>query len=359
MYAEIERLLSQIKCESGNDLLDARAPGSSAPAPASSTAVRTGIAAIDAALGSIAEDAPVIELLGTPASGKTQALYRVCICASLAASVSLDDGGTVDLGGCGLHTLFIDVDGKSDVRLLAHYMRAFVTSRLGNQGSAARVDEIVNMALDRIHVFAPSCTQSLIATLSLLPKYAADNGIEKSQCVLLVDGLGTHFWYDRRAANYMSLKSRRATPAFRLQQLFVDTLQEVRRHLGCVCFVTSILFLRHSGDLAAARSGSQESVGTDGQSSQGSSQMSQALGRMSRVVESGQGVFNDHMIPRWRSVVARSFVLEGAPVAGGQQRLHQQQLLQLPGTAVTFTEVGGSRSQQTAYVGPHGLQASP
>ncbi|KAJ1826780.1 hypothetical protein LPJ73_008925, partial [Coemansia sp. RSA 2703] len=224
----IERLLSQIKRESGSDLLATGVSASSGPALTRSVPLKTGIELLDEALSETTDATPIIELLGTPASGKTQVLYQICIHVSLAQTATLQDGQKVDLGGSELHALLIDVDGKSDVQLLAQYMRALVKDKLGDQTDKETVDGIVNAALSRIHVFAPDSTQSLIATLSMLPKYVADSGFNKSQCVVLIDGLGSHFWYDRRAANFVTMKSRRATPAFRLQQLFVDTLQEVQ-----------------------------------------------------------------------------------------------------------------------------------
>ncbi|KAJ2852350.1 hypothetical protein J3B02_003477, partial [Coemansia erecta] len=288
MYAEIERLLSQIASESGHDVVrSSAAPGSTSNTqsqrPTKRKQVQTSVHPLDTALTELdGEDAmpPMLELLGTPGSGKTQTLYRICASAALPETIGTGSS-TVRLNGHGSHVLFVDVDGKSDVRLLSQSIRgkARENIELGHKGQLVDdkgiMNEAVGSALKRIHMFSPETTQSLVATLAMLPRYAAQQGINTAECVLLVDGLGANFWFDRRSADNSWLRIKRATPMFRLQQLLVDTLQQMRRQMGCLCVVTSVLFLRNSSaEPVLAKSISQESMGSPSQEgSQGSQSM--------------------------------------------------------------------------------------
>ncbi|KAJ1823088.1 hypothetical protein LPJ56_000423 [Coemansia sp. RSA 2599] len=361
MYAEIERLLLQVGSESGHDVVHSRmAPESASSTQSSRPAKRkrmlTGVQPLDIALGELNGDdamiSPMLELLGQPGSGKTQTLYRICASAALPETLGAGSSA-VRLNGHGSHVLFVDVDGKSDMRLLCQYLRSLVRESVksgcgGRQVNEQLLNEAVGSALDRIHVFSPETTQSLVATLAMLPRYAAQHGIEAAGCVLLVDGLGANFWFDKRSADNTWLRIKRATPMFRLQQLLVDTLQQVRRQMGCLCVVTSVLFLRSGAESALAKSASQESMGPSSQGSQGS-QPGQRQ-HQQRAIEADGTVYRDHMIPRWQSVVSRSFVLESALCRDG------------PGTELRLTPVADGRGRQQpyrAYIGAQGLRAAP
>ncbi|KAJ2332181.1 hypothetical protein GGI00_002906 [Coemansia sp. RSA 2681] len=339
MASELERLLSQITSESARGVARL-APLQRSP-PGLST-VFTGVEALDDALreiydddsgGGSSGDAPLLELLGLPGSGKTQVLYHVCTTIALPRSTS----------GYESHVLLIDIDGKASPRMLAQHMRDRVVRAAAMP--ASEIEQAIAEALRRVHFFAPSSTQSLIATLAMLPKYVHDKGIAAG--ALLIDGLGANYWVDRKEAAHIRLRSRRATPFFRLQQLLVDTLQLAHQRLGCLAVAASLLLLPVL-DSAPRQASQDSSSGSQGASSQ------------ARVIEAQLHEYRDHMIQRWSSVVSRSFVLDSACVDGS--RPSEGAL-----TRVTFAPVDSRRQQArqaaasrlfTAYVSQHGLRGS-
>lgn len=162
----------------------------------------------------------MVELIGQPKSGKTHQLL-------LMARQLVTEG----------EVLLVDVDGRADLRQL--------------QGLAEE-------ELSRIHVFRPLTIQSLIATLSLLPRFGGISG-------LLVDGLNTYHRVDRKQTQREGRSSRQGTAWFQMQRLVADTLREVHQRLGCLTVVTLVVPDRE---------------------------------------------FRDPMIPRWRSLVNQSYWVE-------------------------------------------------
>ncbi|KAJ1938352.1 hypothetical protein GGF37_004841 [Kickxella alabastrina] len=366
MYAKIERLLSQVESESGHGILGKKRTPSAFRSPN----ITTGIPPLDDALkehtANITQEEqhprpPLFELLGASGSGKTQMLYRICVSTAMPRSAKLSNGTTVDLQGHSAHVLLVDIDGKMSMDILAHQIRErareLIKKNKGLEFNNSEEEEegrVVEEALGRIRVFTPESTHSLVATLALLPRYAQDID---APLVLLVDGLGANFWLDKRTSDHMWLKIKRATPWFRLQQVMVDTLQQVHLALGCLCVVTSGLFLRSTEGSGLVRMASQESASS---ASQGSQQAAGGGGQQgARSIEVGQCVYRDHMIPRWKSAVTGSFVLESMPGAG------HGGMVDCPVTKITLMNVGGQQNQNqqqalgnplqkyTMYVGTH------
>ncbi|KAJ2745945.1 hypothetical protein GGI20_001760 [Coemansia sp. BCRC 34301] len=325
MSSELERLLSQIKSECAHDVV--------AP-PTQAVTVFTGVEALDDALSEIYNPSnnscrspppPLFELLGQTASGKTQTLYHICATIAMPRCLAGHEG----------HVLFVDIDGKASPRILAHHML--------HQAPTTTSEATITRALQRVHFFAPSSTQSLIATLALLPKYVRDRDI--TPAALLIDGLGCNYWADRKEAAHIRLRSKRVTPFFRLQQLLVDTLQMVHQRLACLAVAASLLLLP-ALDNTPSKPPEQEPYSASSCSEEPSSQP-QPL------------EYRDHMIQRWSSLVTRSFVLDSAcvePSSSSRSAL----------TRVTFTPSSSHRRHQsqpaskplsyTAYIGPHGLR---
>ncbi|KAJ2724539.1 hypothetical protein GGI07_001886 [Coemansia sp. Benny D115] len=394
MYAEIERLLAQVTSERGCDLLNV-APASSTQntsqtlgTPLHQTSTRTtGLPPLDGFLQTYSgSNQPVIELLGASGSGKTQALYRICSTFAMPATVTLPsdkDQLTVPLGGHGQHVLFVDIDGKLCTRLLAHHIRWRLKNAIASSSPNHTallddlVDDLVDDCLDRVHVFSPESTQSAVATLAMLPGYLKSRNVQGSDLgVLLIDGLGANFWYDKRAAEQVKLKVKRATAWFRIQQLLVDTIQQSQRVLGCLCVATCVLFLRRNEQqlqqgLGLNRQGSGGSTddltlsASPRDTSAGSEGGVRDLRAKPRVFvgQLGGTPFRDHMIARWGlSVVDCSFLLESSPAAAGQSD-----------TVATFTRLPqcgdrgdratpsspadtGQQSVCSVRIGPRGMQ---
>ncbi|KAJ2661788.1 hypothetical protein IWW48_002182 [Coemansia sp. RSA 1200] len=283
MASEIDQLLSQIRSETARELLESR------------RGLVTGIQPIDEAIAEAdrsGTDAAVIECVGAPGSGKTQVLWHICAMAAMPQA---------ELGGANRHVLFVDIDGRADLWMLARHMEgvygeAMRSSCNGNGGAeeARRATKAaVREALGRVHLFSPDSTNSLIATLALAPKYLAERQI-RGRVVLLIDGLGSNYGFERKEATHVRMASKSATPWFRTQQTLIATIQRLHQHASCLTVATSLLML----PAAAAEGGaSQEPARSDG-----------TRQRTVRL-ENGE-LFRDHMIPRWLNVVSSSFVLE-------------------------------------------------
>ncbi|KAJ1961978.1 hypothetical protein GGI12_002934 [Dipsacomyces acuminosporus] len=359
MYSEIEQLLAQIQCETGDGIAEQthRSRGD----------VLTGVGPIDDALkeleakeGKRASEL-IVELVGLPGGGKTQSLYRICTTiampraarlGSTAASASNRDA--VQLHGCESHVVLVDADGKFDIALLRKYIYGQAIDAVRSNSSLgpslasdavadALATSAVNSTLARIHIFTPRSTHSLVATLALLPKYLSERDIAQPGA-LLIDGIGSNYWIDRKEGSLFKLMSKRATPWFRLQQLLVDTLQSVHRRLQCLVVVANLLVLRHNGASSSAKATSSPGP--------------ESSGGYRRVIAACKQEYKDHMIPRWPSILARSFVLESSVVSG-----HSEEKML---TSISFTPIDKQQQQQnlkqlpsqvqTVYVGDLGLR---
>ncbi|KAJ1729678.1 hypothetical protein LPJ72_004850 [Coemansia sp. Benny D160-2] len=284
MASEVDRLLSQIRSETARELFESR------------QGLVTGIQPIDEAIaeaGRSSTDAALIECVGAPGSGKTHVLWHICAMAAMPQA---------ELGGANRHVLLVDIDGRADLWMLAQHMEGVygeaMRSGRGENGGAEEArratEAAVREALGRVHLFSPDSTSSLIATLALVPKYLAERQI-RGRVVLLIDGLGSNYGFERKEATHVRMASKSATPWFRTQQTLVATIQRLHQHTSCLTVATSLLMLPAAA--AAAGGSSQEHARSDG-----------TRQRTVRL-ENGE-LFRDHMIPRWLNVVSGSFVLE-------------------------------------------------
>ncbi|KAJ2557532.1 hypothetical protein EV175_001291 [Coemansia sp. RSA 1933] len=293
MVSEVDQLLSQIRNETASELLESNNSSSK-------HGLSVGMQPIDEAIAEAGRHnaSAVIECLGLPGSGKTQIVWHICATAAMPRIVRRTDGGDAALNGAGKHVLLMDVDGRADPCDLARHMEGIYRKAIGDGPLADESDKAaecatraaVSEALEHVHVFTPSSTDALVATLCLVPKYLADRKITE-RVVLVIDGLGNNYGFERKEASYVRRASRNATPWFRMQQVLVDVIQRVHQQFSCLTVATGLLMLPVS-DLASAASG------PGGEGSQ------------QRVIRVEQGEFRDHMIPRWLNVVTRSFVLE-------------------------------------------------
>ncbi|KAJ1995221.1 hypothetical protein GGI25_002136 [Coemansia spiralis] len=329
MSDKIDQLLSQIQSETARDLIELVQPSRD------KKTVATGIALIDDILTEVSAPkhggGPVIELLGQPGSGKTQMLYHICAKAALPSEIALATSSTtaedvhskkIALNGCNKHVLIVDIDGRVDLRVLSLHMEKFCNDVMEKHGlgclpdrssTRSAIGSALKQALERVHVFSPSTTNSLVATLGIMPKYLSDRSIA-GPVVLLMDGLGNNYWIDRKEASYIRLVSKKATPWFRLQQVLIDTLQQFCQQFCCLTVATSLLMLPASDP--AARFGSQETKGAGNgegsrQTKNPNDRKQQQQQQQQRVIEIDTGEeYRDHMIPRWQNIVSQSFVLE-------------------------------------------------
>ncbi|KAJ1663529.1 hypothetical protein IW140_004958 [Coemansia sp. RSA 1813] len=329
MVSEVDRLLSQVRSETARELLECK-----------QTLLAIGIQPVDDAIAEAAgsKTSPVIEFLGLPGSGKSHVLWHICAKAAMSQTVPTADDGesNIVLNGANKHVLLFDIDGRADLCMLSRHMEGVYKEAIAsanglmmaggpNTESTQRATRAaVREALGRVHVFAPASTNALVATLGLVPKYLVERKIS-GPVVLLIDGLGNNYGFERKEASYVRKASRNATPWFRMQQVLVDTVQRVHQRFSCLTVATGLLMLPVS-DAAASGEGSQQ-----------------------RIVKVDQGEFRDHMIPRWLNIVSSSFVLE------------KTRALDALATAISITPIDKCTHQKLAdkrlvmHVGDHGL----
>lgn len=146
----------------------------------------------------------IVELQGPAASGKSHLLYYMLINCVLHSS---------KLSGWGKAAILFDTDHKFDVRRFAQLLRSRARRLLPMDSPA--LDAIVTKALDSLHVFQPSSSHQLTATIHHLPAYLATNLPDADLGILAIDSITAFHWPDRynheqirsANANHASLRS--------------------------------------------------------------------------------------------------------------------------------------------------------
>ena len=208
----------------------------------------------------------VVELQGSPSTGKTSLLLLLALIATLPPSFALacQAGQTlhVDVGGKSQGVVWADCDAKFDVVRLAQLMRAHL-GRVVNEAVAAATEhgtgpppvpvpvpreldqqlgQIVSDSLNRVVVLRPTSTLQLATTLEALPVvWLAER--RPVLLYLLIDGISSFWWQDQRdlegrpsrplPGGPHSLPS--ATPPLRL---FLSAVAHVRATLAPTTFLT-------------------------------------------------------------------------------------------------------------------------
>jgi DNA-repair protein XRCC2 len=160
----------------------------------------------------------VIEIQGPAASGKTQLLYHMaawCLLPKKVLVVSSDGHAEcmVHLGGWYRSAIVFDCDGRWDTRRL----HTILVTRLDELFSKARlpplphkpnstVSSIALESLSRLHLFRPTSSFQLAATLLNLPKYHAEQMPNEQISLLLVDSISSFYWTDRWEAEHLDSK---------------------------------------------------------------------------------------------------------------------------------------------------------
>jgi DNA-repair protein XRCC2 len=131
----------------------------------------------------------VIEVQGPAASGKSHLFYYLLASCVLPASYS-----SVNLSGWGKAAVLLDADHKFDVKRFSQLLR----SRVGRLSlNSATVEAIATKALGLLHVFQPTSSHQLVATIQHLPMYLATNLPEVDLGLVAVDSITAFYWPDR------------------------------------------------------------------------------------------------------------------------------------------------------------------
>ncbi|KAJ3750228.1 hypothetical protein DFH05DRAFT_1531800 [Lentinula detonsa] len=138
----------------------------------------------------------VVEIQGPPASGKSHLLYLlmcICIIPTTHASISL--------GGWDKVVLFFDTDASFDLvrfeRLLTSHLEAALNTNIST------VQQLVKRSLKNLHIFRPTSSIQLAATLLCLPSYHHTKLPDSEIGILAVDSMSAFYWLDRFTAEQL------------------------------------------------------------------------------------------------------------------------------------------------------------
>jgi DNA-repair protein XRCC2 len=159
----------------------------------------------------------VVELQGPPCSGKTEILVYWILVAALPAQWQVDLSApsssrppraeTLTIGGRGQAVAFFDNDGRFSAQRVEYLMRNHIEGRLedltnrqamlfGCRPTPAALQQVLDDALARIHVFRPASTLSLAATLRALPRYLHDRDPDTELAYVMIDSLSAFHHQD-------------------------------------------------------------------------------------------------------------------------------------------------------------------
>ena len=157
----------------------------------------------------------VIEIQGPAASGKTQLLYHLaasCILPEevLVTSAAVHAERAVPIGGWCRSAVVFDCDGRWDTRRLHEILVTRLATSFSKtqfpplpHGPNSNISLIAVESLSRLHVFRPTSSFQLAATLINLPKYHAEKMPDEEIRLLFVDSISTFYWADKWQAEHL------------------------------------------------------------------------------------------------------------------------------------------------------------
>lgn len=204
----------------------------------------------------------VIEIQGPAASGKTQCLqfFAMTTCLPREWQVSLSVRGSsrpprpekIAIGGREKCVAIIDCDGRFDIQRTYHLVHSHLVRRV--QEHAATIPSLYSAeadsealhtetirALKRVHIFRPSFSASLAATLFRLPDYAAKN-CQAELAFLLIDNISAFYWQDRYQLEHQAASNKKNLHRSNPMSHVLKALHEVRQRTGVVTVLTNWAF---------------------------------------------------------------------------------------------------------------------
>ncbi|CCA71880.1 hypothetical protein PIIN_05815 [Serendipita indica DSM 11827] len=153
----------------------------------------------------------VIEIQGPSGSGKTELLYYLAMTTILPHNVQLtlrEGHLELDVGAREKSVVVCDCDGQWNISRFHKILKQLLWQRVedacpdsvsADQSQIeAQLEEVVVEALRRLHIFRPTSSASLAATLLMLPRYHFENMRYEELCMLMIDGgLSSFYWQDR------------------------------------------------------------------------------------------------------------------------------------------------------------------
>lgn len=133
----------------------------------------------------------VVEIQGPPASGKTHLLYHLAITA-ITPTTHL----ATKLGGWDKAAVIFDTDGTFSIPRLHKLLIGRLTC-LTRDSPISDIGELVRTAMTKIHLFRPTSSVQLAASLLHLPAYHAARLPDDEIGFIAVDSISSFYWPDR------------------------------------------------------------------------------------------------------------------------------------------------------------------
>lgn len=145
----------------------------------------------------------LIEVQGPPASGKTHFLYHLIITSILPSTVLDVSSGSWDKAA-----VIFDTDGTFSLfrlrELLLSRLSSLLKAKLQNDTHPVLLETIAKTSLARVHVFQPTSSVQLAASLLNLPNYHVEHLPEDTIGLVAVDSISSFYWPDRFTAEQIN-----------------------------------------------------------------------------------------------------------------------------------------------------------
>lgn len=187
----------------------------------------------------------VIEIQGPSSSGKTHFLYHLtmnCILPNEVVLTSIDGSPKfscmLSIGGWNKGAIIVDTDDHWSTSRLHHLILCRLAHLLppGQQTLRPSLEELTNESLKNLHIFRPTSSISLAATLLHLPAYHIKHMPEAEIALLMIDSVSAFYWTDRLATEKLhGAKDGNSSPL----NHFLTSLQRFRLSYGPVTVLTN------------------------------------------------------------------------------------------------------------------------
>ncbi|KZO95993.1 hypothetical protein CALVIDRAFT_555412 [Calocera viscosa TUFC12733] len=201
----------------------------------------------------------LIELTSAAAVGKTQFLYFLCMTTILPFELALSlsstgEDASVLLGGRGRSVVVCDCDNRWDILRLADHVEHYIRKRISltesiNASDIApeAIQNAVQSALRNVHIFRPTGTLSLAATLQSLPAYHRTKMKDEEITMLMIDSMTAFYWTDR-----WELERSKGTWESHPMKHVARALNALRHELGVVVWMTTQNLFPHRPDTSTS-----------------------------------------------------------------------------------------------------------
>ncbi|TFK57162.1 hypothetical protein OE88DRAFT_1596740, partial [Heliocybe sulcata] len=193
----------------------------------------------------------VIEVQGAAGTGKTHIVYHLLATCLLPVRYS-----GVELGGWGKAAVVLDTENSFDILRFRQLILSRVLHILSTRTSGSvSLNEmtltttaqcITDQCLQNLHLFTPSSSLQLAATLLHLPAYHAAHMPDSEIGLIAIDSLSSFYWVDRytaeKARTAAGTSSRSALPSVSVKNpltCVLSALQRIRLSHGPVIVYTN------------------------------------------------------------------------------------------------------------------------